>query len=130
LLSNQYLDPRASFLKFKLKNTDSTHKYVISAAGVGSMFESIDLTQSGTSLSSYRNYGIKLFLVEKRRQTLSSIMGVGSMSGMCPDDSVSDYTGQVPDGKPGQRGATIVPLAEMVFCDSLTEHASLFATKK
>jgi hypothetical protein len=105
LLSNQYLDPRASFLRMKVKNTTDI-QYCASAAGIFSSFESIDLTQSGTTLSSYRMYGIKRSLMEKRRQTVTSYDGIGTMSGMRFDNFISDYSADVPKPIKGQRGAS------------------------
>lgn len=114
---NQYIDPSASFLRWKVTNKSTNCVYQLGSAGAPAMFETISLLNSGSQISQYQNYGVFRSMKNAMNATSDWIKGPGSiMQGTCPSSHASI----------GRRGETIAIGGSRVFCDPICNHTSLF----
>jgi hypothetical protein len=125
LQSNQFLDPQNSFLRMRVSNRGHA-TYSLSPAGIFSQFQSIELTQAGSTLSAYHDYGTMRNMYHKKTATIDSIMGSGSVLGgelnmLHPGEMDADKLRQV-----GRKGESIVAGGSRIFCDPLSQHCALF----
>ena len=117
---NCFIDPTASFLRWKIRNTTSgasSASFTLGSAGAPAVFETINLLNSGSQLSHYQNYGVFRTMKNALNCTSDWLKGPGHiMQGTAPAS----------DANLGLQGATLAAGAERVFIDPICNHTSLF----
>lgn len=114
---HQYIDPSASFLRWKVTNKSNNCSYQLGSAGAPAMFETISLLNSGSQISQYQNYGVFRNMKNAMNATSDWIKGPGSiMQGTCPTNHANI----------GRQGETIALNSSRVFVDPICNHTSLF----
>ena len=122
---NTFVDPSASFLRWKIKNTTAADAsttgactFELGSAGAPAQFETIVLLNSGSQLSHYQNYGVFRSMKNAMNCHTDWMIGPGNvMQGTAPDDNQSLV---------GRKGAKIKAGEERVFVDPICNHTSLF----
>ena len=114
---NTFVDPSASFLRWKIRNTSTNCNFTLGSAGAPGVFETINLLNSGSQLSHYQNYGVFRSMKNAMNCSVDWMKGPGSlMQGTAPEL----------DSDIGRKGAKIAFQQERVFVDPICNHTSLF----
>lgn len=131
-LANTYLDPLNSFLRFTYESDASAAVYTAHLPGAGApcLFESINLNQSGSNLSTYGNYATFRSMKVKKTADADYYRGVGSvLAGTRPDKaSLANNFDVEQFGTNGEKihGASV----SRTFVDSLCHHTTMFNSGK
>ena len=114
---NTFIDPSASFLRWKVTNLDTACTFTLGSAGAPALFETINLLNSGSQLSHYQNYGVFRTMKNAMNASFDWSNGPGSvMQGTRPTNN-NDI---------GRKGEAIAPSKSRVFVDPICNHTSLF----
>lgn len=114
---NTFVDPSASFLRWKVTNNSTTCDFTLGSAGAPALFETINLLNSGSQLSHYQNYGVFRSMKNCVNATADWLEGPGGiMQGTSPA-TPTDV---------GRKGETIAKNTSRVFVDPICNHTSLF----
>ena len=122
---NCFIDPTASFLRWKIKNNTNESNggvasFTLGSAGAPAIFETINLLNSGSQLSHYQNYGVFRSMKNALNCTSDWLKGPGAvMQGTAP------FAQSNIDSDLGLFGATLASGEELVFVDPICNHTSL-----
>lgn len=111
--ANQFLDPMNSFIKMKIKNNSTTKKFHLPVAGGLGLFRQVELTQSGSVLSSFNQFGVMTTMEHKQYMSNEAFTTAGTLYGAGPN-----------------HGAEISSGGERTVCMPLTHFSSLFDAGK
>ena len=119
---NTFVDPSASFLRWKVTNKSTTCDFTLGSAGAPALFETINLLNSGSQLSHYQNYGVFRSMKNCVNATADWTNGPGA---------IMQGTGPALSDNVGRSGETIVKStatvqSSRVFIDPICNHTSLF----
>ena len=132
---NCFIDPTASFLRWKIKNNTTESNggvasFTLGSAGAPAIFETINLLNSGSQLSHYQNYGVFRSMKNTLNCTSDWLKGPGAvMQGTAPFATDTSTTSGI-DSQLGLVGATLASGEERVFVDPICNHTSLFNSGK
>jgi hypothetical protein len=113
LQANQFLDPMNSFIKMTIKNNSTTKNFHLPVAGGLGLFRQVELTQSGSVLSSFNQFGVMTTMEHKQFMSNEAFTTAGTLYGAGPN-----------------HGAAIHANNERTVCMPLTHFSSLFDAGK
>ena len=132
-LSNSWIDTTSSLISLTLENQSTTCNVNLSAGGINGLWSKILLSQNGTTISDYNDYGTFFGVQAKMNGDLSLYKGSASvMMGTRPSNNgnAADQVAGLTLNEIGRRGERIAYGNSRQFASCIAHHSSLFNTGK
>jgi len=119
---NTYLDPNQSYLRFTVKNNDSTSGNYMNIDNLAScFFNRLDIYHSGNLLDSVQQYNVLMSYLKDAQLNIAESVGLSNIYGTNPADA--------PTASNQRQGITIYPGQQLTFCMPLLGSIFLGADK-